>query len=287
MPGSVISIAARAGQAVERGQVLMVIESMKMETPICAPFDGTLEALHADVGQTFERDAPLATIEPDGVGPHEAHRLDPERARRRLRRQPGAQRAARARAPRDAGPRAHTTGPSATCSAWRARASCSCASACGCCSTRARRSSSCPRSPPTRTTTARCPAPRRDRHRRRVRAGGLIHADDASVKGGAWYPLSVKKIVRATDVAIENRLPMVHLCDSAGGFLPLQADLFPDRHNAGGCSATSRSCRRWACRRWRGARPLHRRRRVRAGAVRLQRDRAGHAARSSSAARRS
>ncbi|HYF60263.1 MAG TPA: carboxyl transferase domain-containing protein [Burkholderiaceae bacterium] len=61
----------------------------------------------------------------------------------------------------------------------------------------------------------------------------MIHASDASVKGGAWYPLSVKKIVRATDIAVENRLPMVHLCDSAGGFLPLQADLFPDRHNAG------------------------------------------------------
>jgi len=61
----------------------------------------------------------------------------------------------------------------------------------------------------------------------------MIHASDASVKGGAWYPLSVKKIVRATDIAVENRLPMVHMCDSAGGFLPLQADLFPDRHNAG------------------------------------------------------
>jgi len=61
----------------------------------------------------------------------------------------------------------------------------------------------------------------------------MIHADDASVKGGAWYPLSVKKMVRATDIAIENRLPMIHLCDSAGGFLPLQADLFPDKYHAG------------------------------------------------------
>ena len=61
----------------------------------------------------------------------------------------------------------------------------------------------------------------------------MVNASDASVKGGAWYPLSVKKIVRATDIAVENRLPMVHLCDSAGGFLPLQADLFADRHFAG------------------------------------------------------
>ena len=61
----------------------------------------------------------------------------------------------------------------------------------------------------------------------------IIHADDASVKGGAWYPLSVKKIVRALDIAIENRLPVVHLCDSAGGFLPLQAEFFADRYYAG------------------------------------------------------
>ncbi|AGH47876.1 3-methylcrotonoyl-CoA carboxylase subunit beta [Sphingomonas sp. MM-1] len=61
----------------------------------------------------------------------------------------------------------------------------------------------------------------------------VIHADDASVKGGAWYPLSVKKIVRTLDIAIENRLPVVHLCDSAGGFLPLQAEFFADRYHAG------------------------------------------------------
>src|SRR6266404_9455544 len=61
----------------------------------------------------------------------------------------------------------------------------------------------------------------------------IIHADDASVKGGAWYPLSVKKIVRTLDIAIENRLPVIHLCDSAGGFLPLQRELFADRYYAG------------------------------------------------------
>ena len=61
----------------------------------------------------------------------------------------------------------------------------------------------------------------------------IIHADDASVKGGAWYPLSVKKIIRTLDIAIENRLPVIHLCDSAGGFLPLQSTLFADRHYAG------------------------------------------------------
>src|SRR3954454_23353782 len=61
----------------------------------------------------------------------------------------------------------------------------------------------------------------------------IVHADDASVKGDAWYPHSVKKIVRTLDIAIENRLPVVHLCDSAGGVLLLQADLFADRYMAG------------------------------------------------------
>ncbi|MCV0397899.1 MAG: methylcrotonoyl-CoA carboxylase [Rhizobiaceae bacterium] len=61
----------------------------------------------------------------------------------------------------------------------------------------------------------------------------LIRADDPSVKGGAWYPLTAKKIVRALDIAMENRLPVIHLCDSAGGFLPLQAEVFPDRYMAG------------------------------------------------------
>ena len=61
----------------------------------------------------------------------------------------------------------------------------------------------------------------------------VIHADDALVKGGAWYPLTVKKIVRALDIAIENRLPVVHLCDSAGGQLQLQSEVFPDKHMAG------------------------------------------------------
>ena len=61
----------------------------------------------------------------------------------------------------------------------------------------------------------------------------MIHADDSTVKGGAWYPLTAKKIVRALDIAMENRLPVVHICDSAGGFLPLQSEVFPDRYMAG------------------------------------------------------
>ena len=61
----------------------------------------------------------------------------------------------------------------------------------------------------------------------------IVRADDPTVKGGAWYPLTMKKIVRALDIAMENRLPVVHLCDSAGGNLQLQSDLFPDKYVGG------------------------------------------------------
>ncbi len=61
----------------------------------------------------------------------------------------------------------------------------------------------------------------------------MINAGDGSVKGGAWYPLTIKKVIRALDIAIENRLPVIHLCDSAGGFLPLQAEFFADKYYAG------------------------------------------------------
>jgi len=61
----------------------------------------------------------------------------------------------------------------------------------------------------------------------------MVLAGDSSVKGGAWFPLTVKKNVRALDIAIENKLPVVHLVDSAGGFLPLQSDLFADKYMGG------------------------------------------------------
>ncbi len=61
----------------------------------------------------------------------------------------------------------------------------------------------------------------------------VINASDSTVKGGAWYPLTVKKTIRAIEIAIENQLPMVHMCDSAGAFLPLQSDLFGDKYMAG------------------------------------------------------
>jgi 3-methylcrotonyl-CoA carboxylase beta subunit/propionyl-CoA carboxylase len=61
----------------------------------------------------------------------------------------------------------------------------------------------------------------------------LIVANDATVKGGTYYPITVKKHVRAQQVAIDNRLPCVYLVDSGGAFLPLQADVFPDREHFG------------------------------------------------------
>jgi 3-methylcrotonyl-CoA carboxylase beta subunit/propionyl-CoA carboxylase len=61
----------------------------------------------------------------------------------------------------------------------------------------------------------------------------LIVANDATVKGGTYYPITVKKHVRAQQIAIENRLPCVYLVDSGGAFLPLQAEVFPDREHFG------------------------------------------------------
>jgi acetyl-CoA carboxylase carboxyltransferase component len=61
----------------------------------------------------------------------------------------------------------------------------------------------------------------------------VIVANDATVKGGTYYPVTVKKHLRAQTIAIENRLPCIYLVDSGGAFLPMQADVFPDRDHFG------------------------------------------------------
>jgi len=61
----------------------------------------------------------------------------------------------------------------------------------------------------------------------------VVVANDATVKAGAWFPLTCKKILRAQEIAFENRLPIVYLVDSAGVFLPLQDEIFPDKEHFG------------------------------------------------------
>ena len=61
----------------------------------------------------------------------------------------------------------------------------------------------------------------------------MIVANDATVKGGSYHPLTVKKHLRAQEIALENRLPCVYLVDSGGAFLPLQDEVFPDREHFG------------------------------------------------------
>src|SRR5436305_657119 len=61
----------------------------------------------------------------------------------------------------------------------------------------------------------------------------MIVANDATVKGGTYYPITVKKHLRAQEIAEQNRLPCIYLVDSGGAFLPLQADVFPDRDHFG------------------------------------------------------
>ena len=68
------------------------------------------------------------------------------------------------------------------------------------------------------------------------RVGGrecLLIANDATVKGGTYFPITVKKHLRAQEVATENHLPCIYLVDSGGAFLPLQAEVFPDREHFG------------------------------------------------------
>lgn len=61
----------------------------------------------------------------------------------------------------------------------------------------------------------------------------VIVSNDATVKAGAWFPLTCKKVLRAQEIALENRLPIIYLVDSAGVFLPMQDEIFPDREHFG------------------------------------------------------
>lgn len=61
----------------------------------------------------------------------------------------------------------------------------------------------------------------------------IVVANDATVKAGAWFPITGKKNLRAQEIAIENRLPIIYLVDSAGVYLPMQDEIFPDKENFG------------------------------------------------------
>jgi acetyl-CoA carboxylase carboxyltransferase component len=61
----------------------------------------------------------------------------------------------------------------------------------------------------------------------------IVVANDATVKAGAWFPITGKKNLRAQEIAMENRLPIIYLVDSAGVYLPLQDEIFPDKENFG------------------------------------------------------
>jgi len=61
----------------------------------------------------------------------------------------------------------------------------------------------------------------------------IVVANDATVKAGAWFPITAKKNLRAQEIAIENRLPIIYLVDSAGVYLPMQDEIFPDKEHFG------------------------------------------------------
>ena len=115
----------------------------------------------------------------------------------------------------------------------------------------------------------------------------VIVANDATVKGGTYYPMTVKKHLRAQDIARENHLPCVYLVDSGGAFLPMQDEIFPDERHFG--RIFYNQARMSAA----GIPQIavvmgsvHRRRRLCAGDVRTKASSCAGRARSSSAARR-
>src|SRR5690606_30486396 len=61
----------------------------------------------------------------------------------------------------------------------------------------------------------------------------VVVANDATVKAGAWFPITGKKNLRAQEIAMENRLPIIYLVDSAGVYLPMQDEIFPDKEHFG------------------------------------------------------
>ena len=61
----------------------------------------------------------------------------------------------------------------------------------------------------------------------------IVLANDATVKAGAWFPITGKKNLRAQEIAMENKLPIIYLVDSAGVYLPMQDEIFPDKEHFG------------------------------------------------------
>ena len=96
----------------------------------------------------------------------------------------------------------------------------------------------------------------------------MVVANDATIKGGTYYPMTVKKHLRAQEIARENRLPCIYLVDSGGANLPNQAEVFPDREHFGRIFYQSGArCRAGHPADRGGDGLLHRRRRLRAGDV--------------------
>ncbi|GAB5374914.1 MAG: hypothetical protein AcusKO_13760 [Acuticoccus sp.] len=78
----------------------------------------------------------------------------------------------------------------------------------------------------------------------------MVVANDATIKGGTYYPMTVKKHLRAQEIARENRLPCIYLVDSGGANLPNQTEVFPTASISVASSTTRRRCRRRGSRRF-------------------------------------
>ena len=220
MPGSVLLTPTAVGDTVEAGQTVVVLESMKMELALTAPVDGTVTELRVSVGDKVGRDEVVARVEASmttdefkaNTAAHEAlaHDLREQLARVRM----GGGEKARAR---------HTS-----------------------------RGKLLPRERVDRLLDKGAPflelspLAAHDMYDGDAPGAGIVTgvgrvsgrecvivANDATVKGGTYYPMTVKKHLRAQEVALHNRLPCIYLVDSGGAFLPLQDEVFPDREHFG------------------------------------------------------
>ena len=228
MPGKVIDVRVEPGAQVESHQPLVVLEAMKMEQIVTAPYDAAVRSIDVAVGDqvttgTAARHAGdgmtvLAThvVRDDAFASREARM---GRSSTELRERTALVAAAAARR------RSSGTGRAASFP----RASGSTGS-----STPARRSSSCNALAAWDVYDGQAPSAGI------VTGIGIVEgracvivANDATVKGGTYFPLTVKKHLRAQEVAEQNHLPCIYLVDSGGAFLPLQDEVFPDREHFG------------------------------------------------------
>ena len=244
MPGAVVSVPRSEGEEVARGDVVVVLESMKMELQITAPADGVLDALHVAAGDqvALARCSLIARrVEP-------RHDAGPRQRRATLRPEFAANTAAHEALVADLRERLARAAAGGGEEAQRRQRER------GKLPVRERIERLCD---PATAFLELSPLAANGLYDDELPAAGIVTgvarvrgrhvvvvANDATVKGGSYAPMTVKKHLRAQEIALANHLPCIYLVDSGGAFLPLQDEVFPDRDHFGRSSSTRRASRR-------------------------------------------